>query len=96
MWEIKWSQEHEGCLCVNMNIRKELVDGTEFHQGGGLLMHSFCGLSFPVRPGFCQSAAQREEASGRAVVQRSSSGGQINKETIGHLQRACYKSFSFI
>lgn len=50
MWEIKWSQEHEGCLCVNMNIWKELVDGTEFRQGGGLLMHSFCGLSFPIRP----------------------------------------------
>lgn len=48
---------------------KEVVDGTEFQQGGGLHMHSLCGLSFPIRPGFSQSAAQREEAAVRGEAQ---------------------------
>jgi len=55
-----------------------IVDCTEFHQGSGLPVHRYSGLSFAIRLGFCQSAAQHEEVSGRAVVQRRNSGGQIN------------------
>lgn len=88
MWKIKWSQEHEGCLCVNMNIWKSC----EFYQGGAQL----CGLSFPIRPGFCQMQHSvrklQAELWYRGEAKQTS---QINKESTGHLERAYYNSFSF-